>query len=85
MKTTTKIIRIGNSQGIRLPKKALEESGLGGEVEIATGQNELIIRPARKAREGWEESYRQMAKNSDDKLLLGEQPISQWDTTEWQW
>jgi antitoxin MazE len=85
MKTTAKIIRIGNSQGIRLPKKALDDSGLSGEVELVTGNNELILRPIRKARDGWEESYIQMAKNGDDTLLVGEQPASEWDNNEWQW
>jgi len=85
MKTTAKIIRIGNSQGIRLPKKALEDSGLSGEVELVTGHNELVLRPLRNPREGWEDAYIQMAMHGDDKFLLGEQPASEWDNNEWQW
>ncbi len=85
MKTTAKIIQIGNSRGIRLPKKALDETGLTGEVELVTGYNELVIRPLQKTREGWEESYIQMAKSGDDGLLIGEQPASDWDNNEWQW
>jgi antitoxin MazE len=85
MKTTTKIIIVGNSRGIRLPKKALEESGLTDEVELETGKNEIIIRSKRTIREGWEEAYVQMAKLEEDRLLLGEQPPSDWDKDEWQW
>ena len=85
MKTTTKIITIGNSRGIRLPKKALEESGLTDEVVLETSDHELVIRPKRAIREGWEDSYIQMAKLQEDSLLLGGQPASDWDKTEWVW
>lgn len=71
MKTTAKIITIGNSRGIRLPKKALEESGLSDEVELETGHSELTIRSKRTVREGREESYITMAKLGQDRLLLG--------------
>ena len=30
----TRIVSIGNSQGIRIPKLLLEQTGLSGEVEI---------------------------------------------------
>jgi antitoxin MazE len=85
MRTTAKIISIGNSRGIRIPKKALEESGLTDEVELETGQNELIIRPKKAVREGWEDAYAQMARLGEDRLLLGEQPANDWDKNEWQW
>ena len=85
MKTTAKLITVGNSRGIRLPKKALEESGLTDEVELETGNNEIIIRSKRAIREGWEDAYAQMAKLGEDRLLLGEQPVSEWDKNEWQW
>ena len=85
MKTTAKIIKIGNSQGIRLPKKALEDSGLSGEVELTSSYNQLIIRPVRQAREGWEQSYRQMSKNGEDAVLIDNVGESEWDTSEWQW
>lgn len=85
MKTTAKIITIGNSRGIRLPKKALEESGLTDEVELETGNNELIIRSKRAIREGWEDAYIKMAQLGEDRLLLGEQPASEWDKNEWLW
>jgi antitoxin (DNA-binding transcriptional repressor) of toxin-antitoxin stability system/virulence-associated protein VagC len=42
----TRIVRIGNSQGIRIPKVLLAETGLEGEVEIEVHGAELVIRPA---------------------------------------
>jgi antitoxin MazE len=85
MKTTARIITIGNSRGIRLPKKALAESGLTDEVELETGDNELIIRSKKAIRHDWEDAYIQMAKLGEDRLLLGDQPASKWDQNDWQW
>lgn len=41
MKAT--IVKIGNSKGIRIPRALLEESGLGGEVEIKASKGVLKI------------------------------------------
>jgi antitoxin MazE len=85
MKTTAKIITIGNSKGIRIPKQALIESGITVDVELETGPNELIIRSKKSIREGWEDAYAQMAQQGEDQLLLGSEPASDWDNHEWQW
>jgi antitoxin MazE len=49
MKTT--ITKFGNSKGVRIPKPLLEESGLGGEVEITATKNEIRITPAKVKKE----------------------------------
>jgi antitoxin MazE len=41
----TNIIRIGNSQGIRIPKAVLEKTQLNGEVEMEVDQHRIIIGP----------------------------------------
>ena len=48
-----RIVRIGNSKGIRIPKPLLDQTGLQGEVEIQAKNGSLIIRPTRKPRAGW--------------------------------
>ena len=55
----TRIIRIGNSQGIRIPKKLLAQSGLGPEVELEVQDQQIVIRGTRHPREGWAESVAQ--------------------------
>lgn len=45
----SKIIPIGNSKGVRIPKPALEESGLDGDVDIVVKKGEIKIVPAKKA------------------------------------
>jgi antitoxin MazE len=85
MKTTAKIIDIGNSRGVRLPKKLIEELRLTRVVELESRGNELIIRPVQDLHAGWEESAKAMHKRGDDKLLLDDRPASDWDSAEWRW
>lgn len=84
MTTRTRIVRIGNSQGVRLPKAVLAASGLSGDVEIEAGDGQVVIRPARHPRDGWEEAFKQMHANGDD-VLLDSEYASEWDQTEWTW
>ncbi|RPI01417.1 MAG: AbrB/MazE/SpoVT family DNA-binding domain-containing protein [Calditrichaeota bacterium] len=81
------IVKIGNSQGIRIPKIILQESQIGNEVELIAEHEQIIIRSVKKARSGWDESFKTMAHNHDDKLLNEEQLSyqSSWDNEEWEW
>ena len=82
----TRIVRIGNSQGVRIPKPLLEQTGLHGEVEISAEADVLVIRPARRPREGWAAAFRDMAARGDDALLDDALPsLSDWDEGEWEW
>lgn len=56
-----KLVQIGNSRGIRLPKSVIEEAGLGDEVELRVKKGEVIIARVKKVREGWAEDAKQMA------------------------
>ena len=81
-----RVIKIGNSQGLRLPKPILEQTGIKEEVEIEVEKDQIIIRPAKTAREGWDKAFKAMAKNSDDEPLIDDSSISHsWDEDEWQW
>ncbi len=84
MITRTRIVWIGNSQGVRLPKAVLAASGLSGEVEIEVGDGQVVIRAARHPREGWEEAFERMHANGDD-VLLDSEYASEWDEAEWEW
>jgi len=73
----THIIKIGNSQGIRIPKSLLEQSGITADVELEAEKHRIVIRPIRTARYGWESAFKRMAQNGDDILEDGEDIISQ--------
>lgn len=78
----THIVKIGNSQGVRIPKALLEQSGLEREVTLEVLDGSIIIRPARKVREGWDAAFAEMAAAGDDRLLdegLGDLPDEPWE------
>jgi len=81
-----RIVQIGNSQGIRIPRPLLHQTGLGGEVEISVDENRLIISPAHRPRSGWAEAFKAMAKLGDDELLEGKRTVpTEWEEEGWEW
>lgn len=81
-----RIVKIGNSQGVRIPKLLLERSNLAEEVELEAQDHQIIIRSARQPRHGWESEFRAMAERGDDELLDKDLPVlTRWDEEEWQW
>ncbi len=82
----TRIVKIGNSQGIRIPKWLLEQSGLGENVILEVQGNQIVIRKAKHPREGWAEQAKLMAERGDDKLEDWDVPgLDSWDEEEWEW
>ena len=79
----TKIVRIGNSQGIRIPKPLLEEADLGEEVELRLAPEGLVIERVDGRRRGWSEAAAELALSQ----ASHEDPFvpSEFDETEWQW
>ena len=51
-----RIVRVGNSRGVRLPKPLLDQAGLPDEVEIHAEPGRIIIQSARGPRGGWAEA-----------------------------
>jgi len=74
MSTTikTRIIKIGNSHVIRIPKALLEQYALGEEVTLELKQDRLIVHPIPPARQHWEQAFQAMHAQGDDILLDGE-------------
>jgi len=83
----TKVVKIGNSRGIRIPKSLIDESGLKSEVELEVLDGQIIIKSISQSRESWDSSFKKMAKNKDDILLDSDALARQstWDKEEWEW
>lgn len=80
------IIRIGNSQGIRIPKVLLEQSHLGTEVELEVEDEKIVIRSASRPRQDWGDKFRLMAVRGDDRMIDEDLSIQkEWDKDEWEW
>jgi len=57
-----KIIQIGNSQGIRIPKPLIALANLEGkELEYVVMDSGLLITPEKKVRVGWENDIDDMS------------------------
>lgn len=80
----TRIVRIGNSRGVRLPKPLIEEAGLSEDVEIRVRQGSILILPAAGPRSGWAEAAKQLRERGEDRLL-DEPTRSRFDDREWTW
>jgi antitoxin MazE len=81
----TKLIRIGNSQGIRIPKLLLDQLQFNGELDLSVESGSLVVKPKRKPRDGWEESARLMHENGDDELIIPDTLPNEFDAEEWTW
>lgn len=69
----TKLVPIGNSRGIRIPKVLLKECNIDDKVEVQRVGVKLIIKPiASSPRKGWDKAFSQMHSRKEDALLLDE-------------
>jgi antitoxin MazE len=69
------IRKIGNSQGVVIPKPVLAQLGLDSEAgaEMTVEDGALVLRrPASPVRAGWAEAARSIAEAGDDELVMGE-------------
>ncbi|NVO33106.1 AbrB/MazE/SpoVT family DNA-binding domain-containing protein [Hymenobacter lapidiphilus] len=84
----TRLIRIGNSQGIILPKKLLQQYQLAGEVNLQpTPEGVLITSVTKLPRQGWDERFQHSAAQGQvpENELLEAFSDEVFEETEWQW
>ncbi len=82
MKAT--IRKMGNSQGVLIPKPILAQLGLEDEVEMEIENDALVIRrPRNKPRYGWAEAAKAIAEAGDDALVLGDFPNAEDENLQW--
>jgi antitoxin MazE len=80
----TKIIRIGNSRGVRIPKPLLEQAGLADQVILRVIDDGIVIESADKPRANWAEAASVLHGRGEDGLL--DEPVdTDFDETEWVW
>jgi len=80
----SKIVKIGNSRGIRIPRAVLEQAGLADEVEMKVEGGRLVIHSAHTPRRDWGERFALMADQGDDHMLDELTPTG-WEGEEWEW
>jgi len=82
------LIKIGNSQGIRIPKPFIKQANLeNSEIEFKVIEDGLLLKPIKKRhREHWESNIKEvLAKHGDknDEALLEDFLNEEFD--EWEW
>ena len=80
-----KLVRIGNSRGIRIPKAILEQCGLREAAELRVEKDRLVIAREQRPRQGWEEAFLAAGPSSKDELLLEALPSNAFDREDWRW
>lgn len=69
----TVIRRMGNSQGVLIPKPLLAQVGLEEEAEMSVEDGAIVIRKlAAKPRQGWKEAAQTLAAAGEDALAWPE-------------
>lgn len=79
----SRIVRIGNSQGVRLPKLLIEQAGLAGDVELRAEAGRIVIDAVRTTRAGWAEGAKRANAAGDDQLA--DTVATRFDDLEWKW
>ena len=85
----TKLTRIGNSQGVRIPKSLISQAKLeNAHIEFEVVDNGLLLKPVSSSRrKGWKENIEQvLSKNSgnEDEALIHEM-LDDSDLDDYQW
>jgi antitoxin MazE len=81
----TEIVRIGNSQGVRIPKAIRDQAGLSGRVSMTVSGGALVIRSARRPRQGWDDAFASAVQCGRDEPLWPGEIRNTFDDAEWTW
>ncbi len=81
------LVKIGNSQGIRIPKPLVEQARLEGkELKLQLVSEGLLITPEKEARDGWKEAIEKIIAAQGQEVLDSEWldvPLTSDDELEW--
>ena len=82
---TTTLTKIGNSQGIRIPKPLIKQAHLENTpIDFELTEKGLLLKPLKKPRKNWEENIKNTLKTSKkDEGIIKEFLDENLD--EWEW
>jgi antitoxin MazE len=80
----TKLVPIGNSRGVRIPKPLLEQAGLEGDVELRVVEGGIMVCGVGVHRTGWAEAAEKVRERGEDGLIDEPAPTDL-DESEWTW
>ena len=78
------VCRYKTIQGYKVNRKAgWDTHGLPVEIEVE--KNQIIIRPVKNVRDGWDAAFKIMGEKRDDEPMIDGHISHPWDNEEWQW
>lgn len=81
-----RLVQIGNSKGIRLPKKIIEQFSFTDEIEAEIKKDGLLLKKKTKPRAGWKKQIlKEIKKNGYPEMLIPDNIQNDFDESEWQW
>ncbi|WP_419165569.1 AbrB/MazE/SpoVT family DNA-binding domain-containing protein [Candidatus Palauibacter sp.] len=80
----TRLIQIGNSRGIRIPKAMVEAARLDEPLRLRVVDSGLLIERVNEPRAGWADAARELADRGHDGLIDDPVPTA-FDESEWEW
>jgi antitoxin MazE len=84
IRVKARIVRIGNSRGVRLPKTLIAHAGLSEDVELLAEPGRIVVKAIRRPRAGWAEAAQLMRQRGEDHLIDAP-TATQFDDEEWVW
>lgn len=80
----TMLTKIGNSQGIRIPKPIIKQADLEGkEIEFEVVEEGLLLRPVKRNRQNWEKDIVSKLQGQDE--ALDDEMLNDSDLDTWEW
>lgn len=61
-----KVVPIGNSRGVRLPKAVLDKYAIRDAVVVEEREEGLLLRSKQDKRLSWEDTYKEIARERED-------------------
>lgn len=81
-----KIVPVGASKGLRIPKAVLLQCDMKDEVEVEVLDKCFIVKAKKDGnRKEWEEYMKKMKKRGEDKLLIDDDLDMDIQELEWEW
>lgn len=79
-----KLIRIGDSRGVCIPKPLIDQAGLIDDVQLKVVGTAIIVQSDSSVRSGWEDAARGIAGLNEDGII--DEPLpTEFDESEWIW
>ncbi|MCP5049081.1 MAG: AbrB/MazE/SpoVT family DNA-binding domain-containing protein [bacterium] len=81
-----RLVQIGNSRGIRLPKQIIEQFSFSDEIEAEIKKDGLLLKKKTTPRAGWKKQIvDEIKKNGPPEMLIPNNIENDFDENEWQW